>query len=61
MGGLGSNLGALVGGAALGLFSAFATYFFGGEYQQTIAVGLLMLVLLVRPQGLFGSRPIRPV
>lgn len=61
VGGLGSNLGALVGGAALGLFSAAATYFFGGEYQQTIAVGLLMIVLLVVPQGLFGSKKVRPV
>jgi branched-chain amino acid transport system permease protein len=61
VGGLGSNVGALVGGATLGLFSAFATYFFGGEYQQTIAVGLLMLVLLTMPEGLFGARRVRPV
>jgi branched-chain amino acid transport system permease protein len=61
VGGLGSNIGALVGGAALGLLSAFATYFFGGEYQQTIAVGLLMVVLLVQPEGLFGAKRVRPV
>jgi len=61
VGGLGSNVGALVGGAALGLLSAFATYFFGGEYQQTIAVGLLMIVLLVKPEGLFGAKRVRPV
>ncbi|GJE02768.1 MULTISPECIES: branched-chain amino acid ABC transporter permease [Methylobacterium] len=61
VGGLGSNLGALLGGAGLGLLSAFATYWFGGEYQQTIAVGLLMLVLLVRPEGLLGARRVRPV
>ena len=61
VGGLGSNLGALVGGAALGLLSAFATYFFGGEYQQTIAVGLLIIVLLVQPEGLFGAKRVRPV
>jgi branched-chain amino acid transport system permease protein len=61
VGGLGSNLGALVGGAALGLLSAFATYFFGGEFQQTIAVGLLMIVLLARPEGLFGAKRVRPV
>ncbi|SEO81094.1 amino acid/amide ABC transporter membrane protein 1, HAAT family [Methylobacterium sp. ap11] len=61
VGGLGSNLGALVGGAGLGLLSAFATYWFGGEYQQTIAVGLLMLVLLLRPEGLLGNKRVRPV
>lgn len=61
VGGLGSNLGALLGGATLGLLNAFASYWFGGEYQQTIAVGILMLVLLVKPEGMFGSRNVRPV
>ena len=61
VGGLGSNIGALIGGAALGLLNAFASYWFGGSYQQTIAVGLLMVVLLVRPEGLLGSKNVRPV
>ena len=61
VGGLGSNIGALIGGAALGLLNAFASYWLGGEYQQTVAVGLLMLVLLVKPEGLLGSRSVRPV
>jgi branched-chain amino acid transport system permease protein len=61
VGGLGSNAGALVGGASLGVLSAVATYFVGGEYQQTISVGLLMIVLLLKPAGLFGSPSVRPV
>lgn len=61
VGGLGSNLGALVGGLALGVLSAVATYFLGGEYQQTISIGLLILVLLIKPEGLFGSTRTRPV
>ena len=61
VGGLGSNIGALIGGVALGLLNAFASYWFGGEYQQTIAVGLLMVVLLLKPEGLLGSRNVRPV
>lgn len=61
VGGLGSNVGALIGGAALGLLNAFASYLVGGEYQQTISVGLLLLVLLVKPEGLFGSKNTRPV
>ncbi|MDS1139093.1 branched-chain amino acid ABC transporter permease [Pusillimonas sp. SM2304] len=60
-GGLGSNMGAIVGGLVLGLLSTFATYFFGGEYQQTIAVGLLMLFLLIKPEGLFGNKQVRHV
>ena len=61
VGGLGSNVGALIGGAALGLLNAFSSYFVGGEFQQTISVGLLMLVLLLKPEGLLGSRNTRPV
>lgn len=61
VGGLGSNVGALIGGAALGLLNAFASDLFGGEYQQTIAVGLLMLILLIKPEGLLGAKNVRPV
>jgi branched-chain amino acid transport system permease protein len=61
VGGLGSNIGALIGGAALGLLNSLASYYFGGEYQQTIAVGLLMVVLLIKPEGLLGAKNVRPV
>ncbi len=61
VGGLGSNAGALVGGAALGILSSAASYLVGGEYQNTVAVGLLMVVLLVKPAGLFGAQIARPV
>jgi branched-chain amino acid transport system permease protein len=61
VGGLGSNLGAIVGGWALGVLLALTTYFIGSEYQHTIAVGLLIVILLIRPQGLFGMRTARPV
>jgi branched-chain amino acid transport system permease protein len=61
IGGLGSTVGALVGGAALGVLSATANHFFGGEYQNTVAVGLLIVALLLKPAGLFGTRTARPV
>ncbi|MBB3181029.1 branched-chain amino acid ABC transporter permease [Variovorax sp. Sphag1AA] len=61
VGGLGSNLGAIVGGVTLGLLNAMATYFFGGEYQQTVAIGLLMVFLLLKPEGLFGNKMVRHV
>ncbi|MDY0748053.1 branched-chain amino acid ABC transporter permease [Paucibacter sp. R3-3] len=60
-GGLGSNLGALVGGLLLGLLGALSTYFFGAQYQQSVSVGLLLLVLLVKPAGLFGTSSVRHV
>jgi branched-chain amino acid transport system permease protein len=61
VGGLGSNVGAPLGGIALGLLNAFSSYYIGGEYQQTVSVGLLMLVLLLKPEGLLGSKNVRPV
>jgi branched-chain amino acid transport system permease protein len=61
VGGLGSNVGALVGGTALGLLNAFSANAIGGEFQNTVSVGLLMAVLLLKPEGLFGARNVRPV
>lgn len=60
-GGLGSNFGAIIGGLGLGVLDALASYEFGGEYRQTIAVGLLLVVLILRPNGLFGHPQSRPV
>ena len=61
LGGMGSSLGALIGGTVLGLLTAFTAHFFGAEYQKTIAIGLLVLVLISRPQGLFGRALVRDV
>jgi branched-chain amino acid transport system permease protein len=61
VGGLGSNVGALVGGTALGLLNAFSANLIGGEYQNTVSVGALMVILLLKPEGLFGARNVRPV
>lgn len=60
-GGLGSNIGAVIGGLALGLLTSFASYVFGGEYAQTVAIGILLLWLIIKPEGLFGSKQVRPV
>jgi branched-chain amino acid transport system permease protein len=61
IGGLGSTLGALTGGVLLGLLTAFATYLFGGAFQNSISTGLLIILLLVRPEGIFGNRGVRAV
>jgi branched-chain amino acid transport system permease protein len=61
VGGIGSNIGALVGGGFLGMMTSLATHYFGAEYQKTIAIGLLILLLVVRPQGLFGITRVRQV
>lgn len=61
VGGLGSTAGAVVGGLALGLLASLATALVGGQFVNTFAIGLLMLVLLIRPEGIFGAKNTRPV
>ncbi|WP_342643124.1 branched-chain amino acid ABC transporter permease [Rhodoligotrophos ferricapiens] len=61
VGGLGSNIGAIIGGLLLGVISALVTYLFGGEYQNTMAIGLLIIILIVKPEGLFGAKKVRHV
>lgn len=56
VGGFGSVPGAIVGGLLLGLVEIFGAYFISPVYQLAISFGLLILVLLVRPQGIFGER-----
>lgn len=61
VGGLGSNLGALVGGALVGVAGMYAAYQYGGEFQSAVSLGLLIIVLMARPQGLFGRPQARRV
>lgn len=61
VGGMGSLPGALVGGLVLGLAEVFAIQYIGSSWRDLIAFGLLFVILLVRPQGLFGARRVREV
>lgn len=58
VGGLDSVLGALVGGLGLGLIQAWTGTYLGGEYQNVVTFGLLIVALMVRPYGLFGTHEI---
>ena len=58
VGGLDSVLGALVGGLFIGLVEALAGSYLGGEYKLLATFIVLVLVLMVRPYGLFGTREI---
>ncbi len=55
-GGLGSMPGALVGGILIGLTEAFAGLLFTPSAKSMFAFGILVLVLLLRPQGILGRR-----
>ncbi|MBI3419017.1 MAG: high-affinity branched-chain amino acid ABC transporter permease LivH [Proteobacteria bacterium] len=57
LGGIGSLPGAMLGGILLGLIEAFWSGYVGAEYKDVAAFLILILVLLVRPQGLLG-RPV---
>jgi len=64
LGGLESPVGAVVGGLALGvLLSMLGQYvsFVTTELQLPVALGVLLLVLLVRPAGLLGRVVVRRV
>ena len=56
LGGLGSPLGAVVGGLLLGLIESVTAGYLSSSYKDALALGLLILMLLVRTSGLLGSR-----
>lgn len=55
LGGLGSIPGAIVGGLILGVTEALAAGFISSAYKDVIAFLVMIVVLLVRPQGLLGK------
>ncbi len=57
VGGLGSMAGALLGGVLIGVSEALAGLFIVPSAKSMFSFGLLILVLLFRPQGLLGRRP----
>ena len=56
LGGIGSIPGAMIGGLVIGLSEAVAVQLVGAEWRAAVAFVVLVLVLLVRPTGLFGVR-----
>lgn len=56
LGGIGSPVGSVAGGFMLGLIEAMTTGFISSTYQNAIALTLLILLLMVRPEGLFTKR-----
>ena len=52
--GLGSVLGTFVGGLVLGVAEAASAAAFGGPYREVIGLVIFVVVLVLRPRGLFG-------
>jgi branched-chain amino acid transport system permease protein len=56
LGGLGAAYGALIGGFVIGLFVSVSAVWIPAELKNVGALAVLILVLLVRPQGILGQR-----
>ena len=58
LGGMGSTTGALVGGIVAGVLQQMVGGYISSAAQHGMAFALLILILVVRPQGFFGQREI---
>jgi branched-chain amino acid transport system permease protein len=56
IGGLGSIPGAVMGGLLYGIAENTAVYFLGATWQDAIAFAMLIIVLVIRPTGIFGEK-----
>mgnify|MGYP001627887820 FL=1 len=55
LGGMGSIPGAIVGGMIIGFAEAFGGYYISDAYKDVIAFALLVVILSIRPHGLFAK------
>ncbi|HMS65134.1 MAG TPA: branched-chain amino acid ABC transporter permease [Ignavibacteria bacterium] len=61
LGGIGNFPGAAVGGLIIGLVETFTVGYFSPTYRDAIAFAILIIILLVKPTGLFGKKEIEKV
>ena len=55
VGGLGNSLGGLVAGILLGVIEALGAGYISSHYMDAMALLILLIVLFIRPSGIFGS------
>jgi len=56
LGGMGSLIGALIGGLIVGVAESLGTVFLPSSMKQVVSFTIMIVILLFRPQGLFGGR-----
>lgn len=61
LGGIGSLPGSVVGGLVVGIAETFAAGVLGSEFRDSMAFIIMILVLVIRPNGLFGKKGINKV
>jgi len=60
-GGVGNNKGALIAGVILGLAESAGGAMLAPGYQLAVVFGVLLIILMIRPHGLFGKQAARAV
>ncbi|HEY7586990.1 MAG TPA: branched-chain amino acid ABC transporter permease [Candidatus Deferrimicrobiaceae bacterium] len=55
LGGLGNSMAAVAAGMILGVLESFSIWFLPAAYKEAVSISLLLLILFVRPSGIFGS------
>jgi branched-chain amino acid transport system permease protein len=61
VGGQGSYRGALVAGISMGIIGQFAARYLGPNFQDLTLFGVLLVILMIKPSGLFGRQLERAV
>jgi branched-chain amino acid transport system permease protein len=56
LGGMGNLIGALIGGLILGIAESVSTLFLPATLKQVVSFSILIIIMLFRPQGLFGGK-----
>jgi branched-chain amino acid transport system permease protein len=56
LGGVGNFMGTFVGGILLGVTESVTGFFISSNYRQVVGLVLFLLILIFRPQGLFGAK-----
>jgi branched-chain amino acid transport system permease protein len=61
LGGIGSIPGAMLGGLTLGVLEIMGVAYISSSYKDAIAFAILILVLIIRPQGILGKKTTKKV
>ncbi len=56
LGGLGNAIGAMAGGLIIGIVETFSVGYLGASWRDALVFVILILVLVLKPSGLFGTR-----
>ena len=56
LGGLGNSMAAVAAGMLLGMLESFSIWVMPTAFKDVISIAILLLILFVRPSGLFGSK-----